>query len=70
MYVDFPGVGALPESAVAVKNTDTSVELSITAADGKAVHVLKLAPLYDKVNSESWLPVWCRPVHGYSDIAG
>lgn len=52
MYVDFPGVGALPESAVAVKNSDTSLELSIAAADGKVVHVLKLAPLYDKINSE------------------
>lgn len=52
VYVDFVGVGALPEESVTVKNTDTSVELAITSADGKAVHLLKLAPLYDKINSE------------------
>lgn len=48
LYVDFPGVGALPEEAVAVEWTASSVKVTVTTAEG--VHRLTVEPLSDGIS--------------------
>jgi hypothetical protein len=47
VYVDFEGVGSLPEDAVSVTTTATSFTLSISTPT--MVHVLNLSPLHDTI---------------------